>query len=177
MTFFRLGELPPNQTPIGLEPSGGHAIKISTSGAPLYWFRVSRGLPSLQITYLPPWWPPDGPKPIGVWLGGSPPKRKNVDIAAKWDTSSTGKEFSRMCLSSILVAQPTPKMLSSQSKPHSYKWALTITLKRWRNLRLIEMGQSALRLTFGLWIRKLSPKYLSFRRTFAVLLPSTIGAN
>ena len=26
-----------------------------------------------------------GPKPIGVWLGGSPPKRKNVDIAAKWD--------------------------------------------------------------------------------------------
>jgi hypothetical protein len=27
------------------------------------------------------------PKPIGVWLGGSPPKRKNVDIAAKWDRS------------------------------------------------------------------------------------------
>jgi hypothetical protein len=26
------------------------------------------------------------PKPIGVWLGGSPPKRKNVDIAAKWDS-------------------------------------------------------------------------------------------
>jgi hypothetical protein len=31
--------------------------------------------------------PPEGPKPIGVWLGGSPPKRKNVDIAAKWDSS------------------------------------------------------------------------------------------
>jgi hypothetical protein len=29
------------------------------------------------------------PKPIGVWLGRSPPKRKNVDIAAKWDNHYT----------------------------------------------------------------------------------------
>jgi hypothetical protein len=29
---------------------------------------------------------PKGPKPRGVWLGGSPPKQKNVDIAAKWDS-------------------------------------------------------------------------------------------
>jgi hypothetical protein len=32
--------------------------------------------------------PPEGPKPIGGWLGGSPPKRKNVDIAAKWDSKA-----------------------------------------------------------------------------------------
>jgi hypothetical protein len=30
---FSLRGLPPNQTPIGLGPSGGHPIKISTSGA------------------------------------------------------------------------------------------------------------------------------------------------
>jgi hypothetical protein len=33
-TFCRLGGLPPNQTPIDLGPTGGHPIKISTSGAP-----------------------------------------------------------------------------------------------------------------------------------------------
>jgi hypothetical protein len=34
-TFFRSGGLPPNQTPIGLGPSGGHPIKISTWGPPI----------------------------------------------------------------------------------------------------------------------------------------------
>jgi hypothetical protein len=48
-TFFRLGGLPPNQTPIGLGPSGGHPIKISTSGAPHIGLGSLGGCPAYKL--------------------------------------------------------------------------------------------------------------------------------
>jgi hypothetical protein len=48
-TFFRLEGLPPNQTPIGLGPSGGHPIKISISGAPLIGLGSLGGCPAYKL--------------------------------------------------------------------------------------------------------------------------------
>jgi hypothetical protein len=48
-TIFRLGGLPPNQTPIGLGLSGGHPIKISTSGAPLISLGSLGGCPAYKL--------------------------------------------------------------------------------------------------------------------------------
>jgi hypothetical protein len=46
---FRLGGLPPNQTPIGLGPSRGHPIKISTSGPPPIGLGSLGGCPAYKL--------------------------------------------------------------------------------------------------------------------------------